>query len=295
MEYIDLIALVCHVLGRKIILYHLIFPKSCRAISLVTMDLFLLCYICKYMDMLWLFEGMSDEVGQRLHGAFHLALDINTPSVSQIVKIAHILVSASIILLMRYSPRVAESYDRDLDIVPRLVLLLPPLLLSIFLNKVGLISEIFHSFARYLEAVIMIPQLILLYKRGKYESWAAVASFCMGAEGFVRCLPILMKWPGIPQVKSPYLHATAVVQAVIFIVGFMAVAASRVQAMQEQGLNESAAKPAFEEVWEANKVSRKSSVSAHNQFIISKTCCAMQFDFSQDEKEKSGSGSKISV
>lgn len=174
---------------------------------------------------------------------------------------------------MRYSPRVADSYDRDLDIVPRLVLLLPPLLLSIFLNKVGLISEIFHSFARYLEAVVMIPQLVLLYKRGKYESWAAVASFCIGAEGFVRCIPILIKWPGIPLEKSPYLHATAVVQASIFIVGFVAVAASQVQAMQEQGLNESAAKPAFEEVWEAK-----------------------QFEFQDEHKGKQVAGStKIAV
>ena len=120
----------------------------------------------------------------------------------------------------------------------------------------------------------MIPQLVLLYKRQKYESWAAVASFCMGAEGFVRCIPILISWPGIPRVKSPYIHATAVVQASIFIVGFMAVVASRLQGMQEQGLNESAAKPAFEEVWEAGK-----------------------FEFQDDQKTKAGGGSssKISV
>ena len=40
---------------------------------------------------------------------------------------------------------------------------------SICTAQVVLIIEILHTFSRYLEAVVLIPQFVLLYKRQKYD------------------------------------------------------------------------------------------------------------------------------
>ena len=40
---------------------------------------------------------------------------------------------------------------------------------AITVLQVVLIIEILHTFSRYLEAVVLIPQFVLLYKRQKYD------------------------------------------------------------------------------------------------------------------------------
>ena len=53
----------------------------------------------------------------------------------QSVQVAHLVVSLATVLIIRYSPAVNETYDADLDTLPRAALIAPPLLLALVFNK----------------------------------------------------------------------------------------------------------------------------------------------------------------
>lgn len=229
MELAHFLPIVFHLASRKLVLYRLLWDKNCRGISLVTMDLIFLMYLTRYLDMLFLFESFFVEV----------------------YKIAHLLVSLAIIVLIRYHPSVSPTYEADLDTsFPRLALILPPFVLAIFFNKVILLVEVLHSFSWYMEALVMIPQFALLYKRQKYDTWMMALTLLLGAEGFVRCTSLVMHW----DVESdPYVVYAALVECGVYVGGVAAILYSQAQTAKTAGLNESVAKPAFEEVWEAGK------------------------------------------
>ena len=50
-------------------------------------------------------------------------------------QVAHLIVSLATVLIIRYSPAVHETYDADLDTLPRAALIAPPLLLALVFNK----------------------------------------------------------------------------------------------------------------------------------------------------------------
>ena len=80
-------------------------------------------------------------------------------------------------------------------------------LMELFL-QVYLIIEILHTFSRYLEALVLIPQFVLLYKRQKYEAWVLFFTVLLGAESLARSMPLLLAWQ-TQQSEDPYgeIHA----------------------------------------------------------------------------------------
>lgn len=73
---------VLHILSRKLLLYQLIWCKQCRGVSLVTQELYLVMYLCRYLDLLYLYVSLSNTV----------------------IKLLHLGGALGIVLLMRYSP-----------------------------------------------------------------------------------------------------------------------------------------------------------------------------------------------
>ena len=55
-------AAVCHVFSRKLLLFKLLWDKSCRGISLVTQELLLIMFLTRYLDILYLFVNALDEL-----------------------------------------------------------------------------------------------------------------------------------------------------------------------------------------------------------------------------------------
>jgi len=53
----------------------------------------------------------------------------------QSLQVAHLIVSLATVLIIRYSPAVNETYDADLDTLPRAALIAPPLVLALVFNK----------------------------------------------------------------------------------------------------------------------------------------------------------------
>ncbi len=62
--------------------------------------------------------------------------DLFENALVELVKVVHLVVSLAIVLIIRYNPKVLETYDADLDTLPRAALLLPPFLLALVFNRV---------------------------------------------------------------------------------------------------------------------------------------------------------------
>ncbi|EFJ52062.1 hypothetical protein VOLCADRAFT_116279 [Volvox carteri f. nagariensis] len=221
---------ILHVLSRKLLLWKLLWDKNCRGISLITQELFLIIFIFRYLDLLYLYVSLANTI----------------------VKVFHLVVALAIVLLMRYSPA-SQTYDADLDTFPRGALILPCLILAIFLNRVKLIIEICHSFSVYLEVVALVPQFVLLYKRQIYEGWALAFTVLCGAERLLQGISVVTDWQESYR-EDPYSVLADMVHAVVFISGLAVVIWQRFQVKKQQGMNESGAQlPNFDEVWDASK------------------------------------------
>lgn len=70
-----------------------------------------------------------------------------------------------------------------------------------------------HQFSNYLEAIVLIPQFVLLYRRQKYQPWVVAFVVLAGAEGVVKSLPLLMDWKE-QQTSNPYGGFAAVCHGV---------------------------------------------------------------------------------
>ena len=66
-----------------------------------------------------------------------------------------------------------------------------------------LVIEILHTFSKYLETVVLIPQFVLLYRRKKYETWVLLFTILLGAESVMRGMPQLLDWKN-QQHADPY-------------------------------------------------------------------------------------------
>lgn len=53
---------VCHFLAAKLLLFQLLWEKNCRAVSLITQELVLVVYLCRYLDLLYLYVSFSDTL-----------------------------------------------------------------------------------------------------------------------------------------------------------------------------------------------------------------------------------------
>ncbi|CAN1847377.1 ER lumen protein-retaining receptor A, partial [Linum perenne] len=120
------------------------------------------------------FLGVSRKT-QELYALVFLAryLDLFTTFVSvynSVMKVVFIASSLAIVWCMRRHPLVRRSYDKDLDTFRHYFLVGGSFVLALMLHEKFTIQEIFWAFSIYLEAVAILPQLVLLQRSGNVDN-----------------------------------------------------------------------------------------------------------------------------
>lgn len=169
----------------------------------------------------------------------------------EVVEVVKIGLSIASVLLLRYSPHASRTYDESLDSLPRWVLLLPPFLLSLVFNRVVMIVEICRQFSWYLEPLVLIPQWLVMWRRKSYPFWVLAFAILAGLEGVASNMDLWLMGPAAMKQDS-YRFVAAAVQLGVLCCGLLLLAFQRLTAGPGT-LNESAEKPTFDEVWEAQK------------------------------------------
>ncbi|KAI4371785.1 hypothetical protein MLD38_010094 [Melastoma candidum] len=148
-----------HLFSVLVLLLKIYATKSCSGISLKTQELYALVFIMRYLDLFIDFISVYNTV----------------------MKLVFIGSSLAIVWCMRRHRMVMRTYDKDLDTFRHFFLVLAALVLALLVHEKFTILEILWAFSIYLEAVAILPQLVLLQRSGNVDNLAGQYVFFLGA------------------------------------------------------------------------------------------------------------------
>lgn len=175
---------ILHLLSIALVLIKLRRSKNCIGISCRMQEIYLIVFICRYIDLLYNYISLYNTI----------------------MKILFILSTSYTIYLIRYKPPISLTYKRNTykqqqegggggginnnnnkggDNFPYEKYLVPPcLLLSLLTCDNYSLVEVLWTFSIWLESVAIIPQLLLLQQMREIENLTSNYVACMGLYRF---------------------------------------------------------------------------------------------------------------
>ncbi|KAJ6416763.1 hypothetical protein OIU84_002606 [Salix udensis] len=147
-----------HLISILILLLKIYATKSCSGVSLKTQELYALVFLTRYLDLFTDFISVYNTV----------------------MKLVFIASSLAIVWCMRNHPLVRRSYDKQLDTFRHYFLPLACFLLALLLHEKFTFQEVLWAFSIYLEAVAILPQLVLLQRSGNVDNLTGQYVFFLG-------------------------------------------------------------------------------------------------------------------
>jgi len=162
-----------HLASILLLLWKIHRNKSCVGVSCRMQECYLLVFVWRYLDLCWSYISLYNSV----------------------MKIFFILSSGYLVYLMRYKPPVNQTYDRSVDgFKYELYVLGPCILVGAITCDALTIIEVLWTASIWLEAVAMIPQLVLLAKMREVENLTSHFVACMGLYRFCYILNWIHKY-----------------------------------------------------------------------------------------------------
>ncbi|XP_031493725.1 ER lumen protein-retaining receptor A-like [Nymphaea colorata] len=155
-----------HLISVLVLLLKIYATKSCAGISLKTQELYVFVFITRYLDLFTDFISLYNAV----------------------MKVVFIVSSLAIVWCMRAHPIVRRTYDKDQDTFRHYFLVAASFLLALLVHEKFTIREVFWAFSIYLEAVAILPQLVLLQRSGNVDNLTGQYVCFLGAYRAFYCL-----------------------------------------------------------------------------------------------------------
>merc|ERR1719378_675171 len=149
-----------HLLSFVVLLLKLFGCNSAAGISLKTQEMFLMVFVFRYLDLFTNFVSVYNTT----------------------MKILYIGLSGYIVHMIRNKEPWKSTNDRSQDSFQHYKFaVLPCFVLACFLNEGYSLIEILWAFSVYLEALAILPQLIVLQRYGVVDNLASNYVFLLGA------------------------------------------------------------------------------------------------------------------
>ncbi|KAB1221540.1 ER lumen protein retaining receptor [Morella rubra] len=148
-----------HLISILVLLLKIYATKSCSGISLKTQELYALVFLTRYLDLLTDFISIYNTV----------------------MKLVFIGSSLAIVWCMRRHRVVRRSYDKELDTFRHYFLIAATFALAVLVYEKFTFREILWAFSIYLEAVAILPQLVMLQRSGNVDNLTGKYVFFLGA------------------------------------------------------------------------------------------------------------------
>ncbi|MQM18681.1 hypothetical protein Taro_051677 [Colocasia esculenta] len=158
-----------HLMSVIVLLLKIHTIKSCAGISLKTQELFALVFISRYLDIFTEFISLYNTV----------------------MKLIFLGSSFSIVWYMRRHRIVNRSYDKEQDTFRHHFLILACLFLALLIHEKFTFKEVMWTFSLYLEAVAILPQLVLLQRTRNIDNLTGQYVFLLGFYLSVECLSLV--------------------------------------------------------------------------------------------------------
>jgi len=137
-----------HLLSIFIIFVKIYSSQSCKGISLKTQFLYLLVFLTRYVDLVYNFASMYNWG----------------------MKILFIVTSGGVVFLMRFRQPYRDTYDPKADSFNIFYLIIPCAILASVVNEYFSAIELLWTFSVYLEAVAIVPQLVVVHETARQSS-----------------------------------------------------------------------------------------------------------------------------
>ncbi|EXC10949.1 ER lumen protein retaining receptor [Morus notabilis] len=148
-----------HLISILVLLLKIYATKSCSGISLKTQELYALVFLTRYLDLFTDFISLYNTL----------------------MKLVFITSSLAIVWCMRGDPAVRRTYDKEIDTFRHYFLVLGCFVLALLLHEKFTVQEVLWAFSIYLEAVAIIPQLVLLQRSGNVDNLTGQYVLFLGA------------------------------------------------------------------------------------------------------------------
>eukprot|EP00246_Nothoceros_aenigmaticus_P004108 TRINITY_DN15471_c0_g1_i1.p1 TRINITY_DN15471_c0_g1~~TRINITY_DN15471_c0_g1_i1.p1 ORF type:complete len:182 (+),score=18.24 TRINITY_DN15471_c0_g1_i1:102-647(+) len=147
-----------HLLSVIVLLLKIHTIKSCAGVSLKTQELYFLVFVTRYLDIFTSYYSLYNTL----------------------MKLVFLSSSFSIVWYMRRHRIVRKSYDKYQDTFRHYLLVVPCLVLAIFIHHKFTFFEVLWTFSLYLEAVAILPQLVLLQRTKNVDNLTGNYVFLLG-------------------------------------------------------------------------------------------------------------------
>ncbi|XP_072958264.1 ER lumen protein-retaining receptor-like [Typha angustifolia] len=147
-----------HLLSIILLLLKIRTTKSCAGISLKTQELYVLIFVSRYLDLFTSYYSLYNLV----------------------MKVVFLATSVAIVWYMRYHKVVKQTYNKDEDTFRYIFLVLPCFMLALLINRQFTVTEVLWTFSLYLEAVAILPQLVLLQRSRNIDNLTGNYVFLLG-------------------------------------------------------------------------------------------------------------------
>jgi ER lumen protein retaining receptor len=96
------------------------------------------------------------------------------------MKIIFLASTGAIVYYMRYDPVVRATYDKEQDTFRYAFLVAPCFALALVLHNMFTFTEVLWTFSIYLEAVAILPQLVLMQRTQNIDNLTGNYVFLLG-------------------------------------------------------------------------------------------------------------------
>eukprot|EP00878_Enallax_costatus_P004907 GHUV01005162.1.p1 GENE.GHUV01005162.1~~GHUV01005162.1.p1 ORF type:complete len:216 (+),score=36.84 GHUV01005162.1:329-976(+) len=183
-----------HLLSIIVLLLKITGIKSCRGISLKTQELYALVFFTRYLDLFTNFVSLYNTV----------------------MKLVYLGTSSAIVYYMRYHRIIKLTYDKEQDTFKSLFLLAPSAVLALLTTQRYTIVEILWTFSIYLEAVAILPQLVLLQRTQNIDNLTGNYVFLLGSYRALYILNWIYRYFTEQHYRQWLVWFCGVVQTVIY-------------------------------------------------------------------------------
>ncbi|GFR53024.1 hypothetical protein Agub_g15716 [Astrephomene gubernaculifera] len=184
-----------HLLSIIVLLLKINATRSCRGVSLKTQELYALVFVCRYLDLFTNFISMYNTV----------------------MKVIFLASTFTIIYWMRFHKVIRVTYDREQDTFRYQFLVLPCAVLALVLNNEFTVMEVLWTFSIYLEAVAILPQLVLLQRTNNIDNLTGNYVFLLGSYRALYILNWIYRFLTEPNYRQYLVWVSGIVQTIIYI------------------------------------------------------------------------------
>lgn len=184
-----------HLASILILLLKIRVSKSCAGVSLKTQELYLIVFVCRYLDLFIRFIGLYNFL----------------------MKIFYIGSAAGIIYYMRFHKVVKQTYDKDQDTFRSVFLLAPAAVAALLVHTRFTFIEVLWSFSIYLESVAILPQLVLLQRTRNVDNLTGNYVFTLGAYRALYILNWIYRFMTEPGYHAWIAWVAGLVQTAVYV------------------------------------------------------------------------------